>query len=85
MRGRSMAQYSRLNAAFDNLDLRTMKSNRLAVLAASLQCTDESGESRLRGKVLLLQPIIMAQGYTSMSVCRGTDIGNELPYMGTLL
>ncbi len=38
-----MAQYSEINAVFDNSqkDLRTMKSSRLVVFAASLQCTDE--------------------------------------------
>ncbi len=38
-----MAQYSGLNAVLDSSqkDLRAMKSNRLAVFAASRQCTDE--------------------------------------------
>ncbi len=38
-----MAQYSGINVVLDSSqkDLRTMKSNRLAVFAASLQCTDE--------------------------------------------
>ncbi len=38
-----MAQYSEINAVLDSSlkDLRTMKSNHLAVFVASLQCTDE--------------------------------------------
>ncbi len=38
-----MAQYSEINASLDSSqeDLRTMKSNRLAVFVGSLQCADE--------------------------------------------
>ncbi len=41
--GRTIAQYSGINVVLDSSqkDLRTMKSNRLAVFAASLQCTEE--------------------------------------------
>ncbi len=41
--GRTMAQYGRINAASDksSQDQRKMKSNRLFVFAASLQCTGE--------------------------------------------
>ncbi len=42
-RGLTMVQYSGINAVLDSSqkDLRTMKSNRLAVSAASLQWADE--------------------------------------------
>ncbi len=41
--GRTMTQYSGIKVAFENSekDRRTMNSNRLAVCAASLQCTDD--------------------------------------------
>ncbi len=39
-----MAQYSGIDAVFDNSqkDLRTMKGNRLAIFTASLQCIDKA-------------------------------------------
>ncbi len=41
--GHTIAQYSGMNAVFDKSqkDQRAMNSNRYAVFAASLQCTDE--------------------------------------------
>ncbi len=42
-RGRTMVQYSGVNAAFDNSvkDRQIVKNTRLAAFTASLQCTDE--------------------------------------------
>ncbi len=48
--GHTIAQYSGMNAAFDKSqkDQRIMNSNRHAVFAASLQCTDEVKAASMR-------------------------------------